>query len=400
MAQHKILVSGASIAGLTLAYWLKQYGFEVTVVERASELRLGGQNIDVKGPAWEIVKKMSLEQKIRQANTTEVGIRFVNTRNKTIAEFAKDDALSMTQELEILRGDLVNILYEQVKDETEFYFRNHIKTLEENKNGVIVNFNSGLESNFDLVIIAEGIGSKTRQLVFGNEVQFRYLGIYTAYFTAPKTPTDNEWARWCNATEGIVFLIRPDNHGTTRACINFRSPERGYEKLPIAEQKQLLIDKIKHVAWEAPRLIEAIQQSNDFYLERLSQVKASRWSKGRVAMIGDAAYCVTPIGGKGTDLAIVGAYLITGELSKCSAYNYPKAFANFEHRLRPYVNKVQKLPPGVPRLVYPKSKTGVAVLNFFFSLAGSKPVKFVLKMLGKNKSNSNKNSNCLTTDNY
>ncbi len=383
MAQYKILVSGASIAGLTLVYWLKQYGFEVTVIERADELRLGGQNIDVKGPAWEIVKKMGLEQKIKEANTTEVGIRFVNTRNRTIAEFAKDDALSMTQELEILRGDLVSILYEEVKEGTEFHFGDSIEALTQNDEGALVKFKSGLESNFDLVIIAEGIGSKTRQLVFGNEVQFRYLGVYTAYFTAPKAATDSEWARWCNATDGIVFLIRPDNHGTTRACVNFRVPERGYEKIPIQEQKQLLIDKIKHVAWEAPRLIEAIRQSDDFYMERLSQVKATHWHHGRVAMIGDAAYCVTPIGGVGTDLAITGAYVIAGELS--NNRDYQQAFEAYENRLRPYVTKVQKLPPGVPRLVYPRSKTGVAILNFFFSLAGSKPVKFVLKMLGKNK---------------
>jgi len=383
MAQHKILVSGASIAGLTLVYWLKQYRFEVTVLERASELRLGGQNIDVKGAAWEIVKKMGLEQKIREANTTEVGIRFVNTRNKTVAEFAKDDAMSMTQELEILRGDLVSILYEQVKDSTKFYFCDHIEALTESSVGVDVQFKSGLTNNFDLVVIAEGIGSRTRQLLFGNQVQFKYLGVYTAYFTAPRAPTDNEWARWCNASEGIVFLIRPDNYGTTRASINFRSPEQGYEKLPVAEQKQLLIDKIKHVAWETPRLIEAIKQSDDFYLERLSQVKAPHWHKGRVAMIGDAAYSVTPIAGKGTDLAIAGAYLLAGELLEND--NYQTAFKAYEEQLRPYVNKVQKLPPGVPRLVYPKSKTGVAILNFFFSLAGSKPVKFILKMLGKNK---------------
>jgi 2-polyprenyl-6-methoxyphenol hydroxylase-like FAD-dependent oxidoreductase len=344
---------------------------------------LGGQNIDVKGPAWEIVKKMGLEQKIREANTTEIGIRFVNTRNKIVAEFAKDDALSMTQELEILRGDLVSILYEQVKEGTEFHFGDSIETLIESSESVDVKFKSGLSGNFDLAIIAEGIGSKTRQLIFGKEVQFRYLGVYTAYFTIPKVPTDDEWARWCNAPEGIVFLIRPDNHGTTRASINFRSPERGYEKLPVNEQKQLLIDKIKHVAWEAPRLAEAIQKSDDFYLERLSQVKAPHWHQGRVAMIGDAAYCVTPIGGKGTDLAIAGAYLVAGELSKND--NHQKAFEAYENRLRPYVDKVQKLPPGVPRLVYPTSKTGVAILNFFFSLAGSKAIKFVLKMLGKNK---------------
>ncbi len=170
--RKKILVSGGSIAGLTLAYWLHQYGFEVSVIERSDSLRLGGQNIDVKGPAWEIVKKMGLSEKIRAANTTEVGIRFVDTKDKIVAEFPKDNALSMTQEIEILRGDMVKILYDEVKPHVTFIFGDQVEKIVEQGEGARVFFNKREEEMYDLVIIAEGIGSNTRQLVFGNEIKY------------------------------------------------------------------------------------------------------------------------------------------------------------------------------------------------------------------------------------
>lgn len=384
----KVLISGASIAGLTLAYWLIEYGFEVTVIEKNEGLRLGGQNIDVKGPAWEIAKKMGLDKKIEAATTTEVGIRFVDTNNKTVAEFPKDNALSMTQEIEILRGDLVEILHEAIKDKTAFLFGNQVSTLKETDAEVLVGFEKGKAASYDVVLIAEGIGSHSRQLVFGNSVKFEYLGLYSAYLTIEKAKSDTRWARWCNTVGGIVFLIRPDNHGTTRACVFFRSPERGYEKLPLQKQKEVLINKIKGVGWEAERISREIEATNDLYFERVSQVKAPHWHKGRVAMVGDAAYCATPIAGKGTDAAITGAYILAGELA--SEKYIGQAFSNYEALMRPYIEKIQKRPPGVPRLVYPKTKFGVAVLNKLFGLAASAAAKFITKLFAGSKSSPKK----------
>ncbi|GGH76231.1 2-polyprenyl-6-methoxyphenol hydroxylase-like FAD-dependent oxidoreductase [Filimonas zeae] len=379
----KILVSGGSIAGLTLAYWLNRYGFEVTVIEKSDGLRLGGQNIDVKGPAWAIIQKMELGQEIESATTTEVGIRFVNTKNAVVAEFPKDNAISMTQEIEILRGDMVNILYHKIKDSITVYFGDQINSIHELEDSVEVTYNKRGKETFDLVLIAEGIGSTTRQQVFGREIKFDYLGLYSAYLTIEKAPTDSRWARWCNAIGAIVFLVRPDNHGTTRLCIFFRSPELGYEKLPIAEQKKLLIQKIQDVGWEAPRFVKELEQTTDLYFERVSQVKAPHWHKGRIAMVGDAAYCPTPITGKGTDLAVTGAYILAGELGQHKDYNH--AFGAYENIMRPYVNKTQKRPPGVPRLVYPESRFGVAVINAIFSLAGSRFAKFITNLFSKKK---------------
>jgi len=379
-----ILVTGASIAGPTLAYWLNQYGFTVTIVERAPELRLGGQNIDVKGPAKIIAERMGIEKIIRKKNTTETGLRWVNTKNETQAEFPKESALSMTQELEILRGDLVKILYDHTKRDVEYRFNEYITKLNQSETCVNVTFSNGKTENFNLLIAAEGIGSYTRKLSFPKEPKFKYLGLYTAYITIKKANTDSSWARWCNAKNGIVFLIRPDNYGTTRASITFTAKEEEYKNLSFEEQKSALIERIQGSGWETERLIEEIKETKDLYFDRISQVKAAKWSEGRVAIVGDAAYCATPIAGKGTDLAMSGAYILAGELSVANTYQ--EAFKAYEEKMRPYVEKCQQLPPGIPGLVYAKSKIGVGILNGLVSIIGSKPgQKFIGLFTGKQK---------------
>lgn len=388
MKAKKILVTGASIAGPTLAYWLQRYGFEVTVVERSPALRLGGQNIDVKGPAWEIARKMGLEDKIRAANTTEIGIRFVSPQNRTLAEFSKESSLSMTQELEILRGDLVQILYDHTKEQVDYRFGDYITALRQQPDNVSVTFASGRTAIFDLVISAEGIGSGTRKLAFKKEPTFRFLKLYTAYLTIPKADTDSRWARWCNVPGAVLFILRPDNYGETRASITFLSEEENYRDLTMEQQKKILIERIKGSGWESERLIKAIQLTQELYFDKVSQVKADTWSTGRVAMVGDAAYCATPIAGKGTDLSMSGAYILAGELFR--AQTHEEAFAAYERRMRPYVDCCQQLPPGIPRLVYPSSMFGIRVLNSVVYLIGSRPVKWFASLFSGNKHAPNK----------
>ncbi|WP_029292840.1 FAD-dependent monooxygenase [Chryseobacterium hispalense] len=385
MKNKKILVSGASISGPTLAYWLNKYSFEVTVVERSEELRLGGQNIDVKGPAKEVALKMGIVEEIRARNTTEIGLRFVNSDNHTLAEFPAESSMSMTQELETLRGDLVKILYDHTKKDVRYIFGDHIINLKQIENGVEVDFASGRKDIFDIVVSAEGIGSATRDLAFGNRPRYKYLGLYTAYLTIPKKTTDSRWARWYNAPEGIVFMLRPDNYGETRASVTFLAEENEYKKLNEQEQKKALMNRIQDAGWESERLIREIEESRDLYFERVSQVKIDRLSVGRVVITGDAAWCATPIAGKGTDLAMGGAYVLAGELLK--AQDYEEAFSNYEKIMRPYVEQCQKLPPGIPRIVYPKTKLGVAVLNKLVTVAGSKTVKWMMGLFSGNKKN-------------
>lgn len=381
MNQKKILISGASIAGPTLAFWLNRFGFVTTIVERADSLRLGGQNVDIKGAAQKIAQLMGIEEEIRAADTGELGVRFVDKNSSTKAELPKGESAIGTSELEILRGDLVKILYNHTKNEVEYIFGNYITDLKELETGVKVFFNNGEERNFDLVICADGIRSKTRSLIFGDEPLVRPVGLYVSYFTIPKIASDNRWARWYNATSSRVIVLRPDNEGTIRASFSFLSEPKGYEKLSVAEQKEMLKQKFADAGWEATRILAALDKETDIYLDSISQVVAPNWSKGRCAMTGDAAFCPSPLTGMGISLAVVGAYVLAGELSIHT--DHQKAFAAYEKILRPYVTTLQKLPPGTPKLAHPKSTTGILILNTIINIISSKTVKKIGKIFSK-----------------
>lgn len=386
MKVNKILISGASIAGPTLAFWLNRYGFETTIVERAESLRLGGQNVDIKGAAQKIAQWMGIEEEIRAADTGELGVLFVDENNVTKAALPKGESNLGTSELEILRGDLVKILYEHTKENVEYLFGNQIIALDEHQDGVKVTFQNGEIRDFDLVICADGIRSRTRSLIFGDEPFVKPVGLYVSYFTIPRASSDSRWARWYNATDARVIFMRPDNEGTTRASFSFMSEPMGYEKLSQEEQKALLHEKFVDAGWEAQRVLAALDNNAEVYFDAISQVYAPRWSKGRCAMTGDAAFCPSPLTGMGVSLSVVGAYILAGELSRHA--DYPEAFEAYDRAFRPYVTKIQKLPPGVPRLAHPKTKLGIFFLNTILNLISS---KFVIK-IGQLFSDKNKSS--------
>jgi 2-polyprenyl-6-methoxyphenol hydroxylase-like FAD-dependent oxidoreductase len=385
----KVLITGASIAGPTMAFWLAKYGFAVTVVERAEALRLGGQNIDVNGPARKVVRKMGIEAAILAQNTTEVGLQIIGQDGQVAGEFPKEASLTGTRELEILRGDLVSILYDCSKQHVEYRFGDSITTLEQHPNEVFVTFASGRAETYQLVIAADGVRSKTRQLMFGQEPQFKSLGLYIAYMTIPRQSTDNEWWRWYTAVDRRVLMLRPDNKGTIRASVAFLEDDREIRKIrQTDEQKSFLKTRLAGAGWEADRIRQAIDGTDDLYFDEVGQIKAPRWSNGRFAMTGDAAYCPTPISGKGTTLAIVGAYVLAGELSRHQRHE--DAFAAYEKLMRPYVEEVQKLPPGTPKLVYPETKFGVSILNTVAGIVASKPVQTVVGLFSSDDADEEK----------
>lgn len=386
MNNKKILISGASIAGPTLAFWLHRFGFEVTIVERAKSIRLGGQNIDITGAAQHIVKLMGIEQEIKNANTGELGVQFVDENNTVKAALGQKQEGSFTAELEILRGDLAQILYNHTIENVAYIFDNQITALHENANDVTVTFENKMTRNFDLVICAEGIRSNSRKLIIGDENVIHPCNLYMAYFTIPKAASDTKWARWYNAPKERAILLRPDNVGTTRASMSFICKPNGSEKLPIAEQKKVLQEKFADVAWEAPRLLTALQSDEiEIYFDGISQVKASKWHNGRCAITGDAAFCPSPLSGMGASSSVVGAYILAGELSKHS--NHLEAFASYENILRPFIKKVQSLPPGVPYLAHPKGKIGLYFMHTILRIIGSKFLAKLGKLFGsKNKS--------------
>lgn len=363
MKPQKILISGASIAGPALAFWLRRYGWRPVVIERAEALRLGGQNVDVRGAGSEVAEKMGIKEEIRAATTGEVGTRFVGARGRTIAEFpaSASGGDSLTAELEILRGSLARILYDRTREHSEYIFGDSIRGLDPRGDRVTASFVTGEPRDFDLVVIADGIRSRTRPLVFGDEPELRELGLYIAYLTIPRAATDDAWWRWYIATRSRSLSLRPDNEGTTRASFSFMGEPRGYEKLDPDEQKAVLRRVFADAGWEAPRVLAALDDASDMYFESVGQVRAPRWSNGRVALLGDAAYCASPVSGMGTSLALTGAYVLAGELARCASH--AEAFASYEKIMRPYVDRAQELPPGTPRLAHPRTRIGRALLG-------------------------------------
>lgn len=374
----KILITGASVAGPTLAFWLSRQGMDVTVVERAPEFRDGGQTIDVRGAGQVVARRMGLESAIRAKTTHEDGIQFVDADNNTRAQIgvAAFDGNGPIAELEILRGELAKLLIERSRDNVAYRFGDSIAALDEMADGVKVRFEQGGEEVFDLVIAAEGVGSHTRKLVFGDEVKRRSFNLYTAYFTIPRAAGDERQMRWFNAPGGLSVVLRPDNLGTTRALLSFQEPPSAYEKLPPKEQKRLLKEKFGGLKWETPRILAALDDSPDLYFDQISQVKMARWSKGRIALVGDAAYCASPISGMGTSLGMCGAYVLAGELGRND--DHAQAFAAYEKIMRPYVDQAQDVPIFAPRLASPHSRLGIAFGHAMLRLADAPIVKSLL----------------------
>lgn len=358
----RILISGASVAGPALALQLADRGWEVTVVERADRLRDEGQNVDVRGAAREVLRRTGVEDAARAAGTGERGTRFVDARGRAVASFpaGRSDTGGATAELEILRGELSRILYERTRDRTEYVFGDRITGVHDHADGVTVGFARGAHRTFDVVVVAEGLRSRTRDLVFPTGVDVRYLGAYVAYLTVPRVATDTRWWRWYNAPGARSISLRPDNVGTARATLTFLSDVGGLEELDADAQALVLRRTFADAGWETPRILAGLD-AGAFYFDTLGQVRARTWSRGRVALVGDAAYCPSPVSGMGTSLALVGAYVLGGELA--TRDDHAEAFARYEAVLRPYVARAQKLPPGTPRLAIPRSRAGIAALH-------------------------------------
>ncbi|MGI5500355.1 FAD-dependent monooxygenase [Lentzea sp. CA-135723] len=372
MPAPSILISGASVAGPALAFWLTKAGWRTTVVERFAELRDTGHNIDVRGAAREVVRRMGLEQTMLASRTGEEGLEFVDDRGRQVAVFPRSASRvdGATAELEILRGELSRIVCDGTAGGTEYVFGDQITGLDDTGDQVEVTFRNSAKASFDVVVIAEGLASRTRRLIMP-EAGISRLDLYSAYLTIPRTSEDNDYWRWYNAPGSRVVMTRPDNLGTTRALLSFTSTVRGLEDLPQHEVTEVLRRTFADAGWVAPRVLDGLDAP--YYFDAVGQVRLPRWSRGRVGLLGDAAYCASPLSGMSTSLALVGAYVLAGELA--TAGDPAAAFAAFERTMRPYVERAQKLPPGGPRLVHPRTRAGIRALHTAARVMGSKPVQ-------------------------
>ncbi|KAG9944080.1 FAD/NAD(P)-binding domain-containing protein, partial [Aureobasidium melanogenum] len=373
MPPQKILISGAGIAGSVTAYWLGRAGFNVTVLERTPALRTAGQGIDMEGPAVSIIRKMGLESTIRSKTTGEKGVAFVDENNVPFATFdvgEKRTDIGFTSEIEIMRGDLCDVFYTAATafPNVKFEFDTSITSLRQTDSSVWITTSSGTEESYDMVIAADGFRSRTRQLILENtdsEAFIQSQNCWVAYFSIPREPQDHPRSRGYNAVGGRFIMIRPKDDKLSSGYLVVSKDEpslRKVQKAGTTAQKAALAELFADAGWEATRVIEGMKDTEDFYLQDVAKIQLGGrgWSKGRCAMVGDAAYC--SFTGTGTTLAILGGYMLAGEI--LNSPNKPEfAFKAYEDKLAGYVKKAQSAPKGGPQVFVPQTSFGVWMIR-------------------------------------
>jgi 2-polyprenyl-6-methoxyphenol hydroxylase-like FAD-dependent oxidoreductase len=360
--KKKVLISGASIAGPALAYWLHRYGFDVTVVERANAVRSGGYPIDVRGTAIGVVERMGLLPKLQSAHIDTRKLTFVDANGAPIAVIGPE-ALGGDSErdIELPRGALTSLLYELTRNEAIRYrFSDSIDALQDDGASVNVRFKNGEKSGeydrFDIVVGADGLHSNTRALVFGPEEPFnRYLGRCFNLFSMPnRNGFSHEAIAYAEPGRAAVVYAVGDSE-TLHAMLVFAADEAPFHSHPdIDKQRKRTTEKFAGSGWEVPRMVEAMLHADDLYFDTVSQIHMPRWSSGRVVLVGDAAHAPSFLSGQGTSLALVGAYVLAGELANHA--NPADAFASYEQIVRPYVEANQALASSGGSILLPRSQ--------------------------------------------
>jgi 2-polyprenyl-6-methoxyphenol hydroxylase-like FAD-dependent oxidoreductase len=364
--QPTVLISGAGIAGPALAFWLTKSGYRVTIVELADGIRPGGQTVDLRGAGGDVVERMGLIDQMRERSLDQRGVAWIKTDGTRRADMPVTafNGNGLVSKLEILRGDLVDVLYQATKNQTDYRFSTRIENLNQNDDAVQATLSDGTTVSADLVVGCDGPHSAVRRLVFGPEEQFvKPLGGYNAWFTAPDTVGLDGWYLMYQAP-GLNASMRPSHDPTLcKAGLAFRSDPVAYDRRNPDEQRALLAEHFAGAGWQCDALLSAAAKADDFYLDSFAQVHMPTISQGRVTLAGDAGYCASPLSGMGTSLALVGAYVLTGELGPADsldAQRIQSALQRYEAVMRPYIDRCQDLPNGIDGYL-PKSASDIAI---------------------------------------
>jgi 2-polyprenyl-6-methoxyphenol hydroxylase-like FAD-dependent oxidoreductase len=319
----------------------------VTVVERAPGLRLGGQAVDARGVAKEVIERMGLDAAVRAARTETAGAHTVDVDGNVLETYRADDdgGDGYIAEIEILRGDLSQVLYDDTRDGVEYLFGDRIAELTQDADGVDVVFAGGGRRRFDLVIGADGLHSALRAMVFGPHERFvRHLGLVLAFYRVPNEFGLDRWLiDYRDPGSGRSAGLRPIQDATrAMALFSFPAADFDVDYRDVAAQKRLLREQMDDMGWLTPRILAHLDDTPDFYLDQVAQVVMDRWSSGRVGLIGDAAFSASPMSGAGTGLALVGAYLLAGELA-AAGWDLEAGFTGYEARMRSFVEANQEI---------------------------------------------------------
>jgi 2-polyprenyl-6-methoxyphenol hydroxylase-like FAD-dependent oxidoreductase len=369
MDNRNILISGAGIAGTALAYWLKRFGFTPTIVESSLKLREGGYGIDFWGAGFEVAEKMNIVPDLKQADMGISELLFVDENNvrKGTLNYRRIKKLMKGRAITLLRSDLAKIIYQHLDKNIEIIFGDTIDQIEQYDHEVSVTFKSGKVRHFDLVVGADGLHSNVRNLVFGDEAKFeKYYGYYTASFTFENTEDTGKAFLTYNVPNKQAAIY--SSNKSKSAFFIFTSPKKLlYNHHDIEAQKQILRNEFENAGWECAGLISKMDTAPDFYFDTVSQIQMNNWSKDRVTLVGDACDCPSLLSGQGSTLAMVGAYILAGELKEADG-NYKTAYAQYQSIFKPFIDSKQKIAQNFSRSLVPKSGMGIWMRNMFMNL--------------------------------
>ena len=363
MTSPSVLISGAGVAGPTLAYWLARNGFRPTIVERSQGLRSSGNPVDVRGPALPVAERMDLMPALREVATPVTAMSFVDGEGREITRIATPASRSAagTREVEVPRGDLAAVLYRAAQNDAEFLFDDTILTLAPDEGGVDVTFDRAAPRRFDLVVGADGLHSTVRRLAFGPEREYvRHLGVYVA--TMPLgAEVDHPSDILMYNTPGRLISIHP-SRGQALVAFIFRGADiAGLDYRDTARHKRIVTEAYAGAGWRVPELLGQLKRVDDLYFDSVSKVTLPLWSRGRIALLGDAASCVS-LFGDGSSLAMAGG-LTLAEALAAHPKDHKTAYGRYEAEHRKLVNPKQRAMRVAAALIVPKTRPGIAVRN-------------------------------------
>ncbi|MFI7130462.1 FAD-dependent monooxygenase [Nonomuraea sp. NPDC050153] len=370
----RVLISGASVAGPALAYWLTRYGFTVTVVERAPALRkTGGHAVDLFRPAMDIVEKMGVLEQVTAKKTGIERLTMYREGAPRPIELELRRVLSAVSDrhVEIMRDDLSEIFYDATRHDVEYVFGDSIASISDDCE---VTFDSGRTDRFDLVVGADGLHSNVRRLVFGPESDFTtWIGAYLAVVSVPDHVGLDGHTKVI-AGVGRMAGVGAVHADDARAVFLFRTPRQlDYHHRDVPRQKQLLREHFEGMGWEVPRLMEELDRTPAFYFDSITQLRLDTWSRGRVTLVGDAGYCPGPAVGGSTSLAVVGAYVLAGELAIYGG-DHTRAFPAYEAEIGDYVRRSRAFAVNAAKRIVPGSRFDLWALAAIVRLINHLPV--------------------------
>ncbi|KAI0505219.1 FAD/NAD(P)-binding domain-containing protein [Xylaria bambusicola] len=427
----KILIIGAGVCGPAFATLLRRADpslskYEITIVERAEKLRETGLQIDLRSHGIPVARKMGLLEAIRHRAVPEQGVAFVDSTGKPYAKFGKNDSghgrQAFSSEYEIMRGDLVDVFYRaslglspegEGEDEApavsgvvtngnvRYEFGTTITSLSQHSaEKVSATFSTGRTDEYDLVVGADGQSSRTRRMLLGSQEAsdacFKSLDLLSALYLVPRSAQDNAWmnVHLMSGRRGLFTRSADTKAATTQVymAVSTSRSEDKYgvctavrEKSPAEQRAVFARAYADQHGWRTDEFVRALTRETpleDFYATEIGQVRCARLAVGRVVLLGDAGYCPSPITGMGTTLSLVGAYILAGELARHgSSDGVPAALQSYARGVRPYVDEAQRLPPGLPGLLYAETSWGLWILTTVLSVIAKSRIADVLVRL-------------------